>query len=53
MSLRETGRTVVSNALTLSDLEQSPISPKAFDILVTSGPHVFGTDLALVKVGQA
>jgi hypothetical protein len=43
----------VSNALTLSDLEQSPISPKAFEILVTSGSHVFGTDLALGKVGQA
>jgi hypothetical protein len=28
MSVRATGRTVVSNALTLCDLEQSPISPK-------------------------
>ena len=52
-SVRATGRTVVSNALTLSDLEQSPISPKAFDILVTSGSHVFGTNLALGKVGHA
>jgi hypothetical protein len=43
----------VSNALTLSELEQSPISPKAFDILVSSGSHVFGTDLELGKVGQA
>ena len=53
VSVRATGRTVVSSALTLSDLEQSPISPKAFDILVTSGSHVFGTDLALGKVGRA
>ncbi len=37
VSGRATGRTVVPNSLTLSDLEQSPISPKAFDILVTSG----------------
>ena len=42
----------MSNALTLSDLEQSPISPKAFDILVTSESHVLARTSHWEKSGR-